>query len=238
VAVAFCVTVIASLSEAADGASVGAMVVAASADGGDTWKDGAIAALTTALLTSALFGCLGKKREPRGSRGSCGCSCDGCREHCAASSNAGIVVFDVDGSGGGSYTIDAAADFLRRNAAEATAAVPPMKAAAAAARLSRQQALEALSENTFTKDQLLFKTEVRMCVRSCALDWSPTLLSALMCMPTVCCRVWGRGWGDARVCAWANNQSAYPWYFSTAARLPMCIDICVWQRKTCCKTCG
>jgi hypothetical protein len=91
------------------------------------------------------------------------------------------VVFDADGSGGGSYTNDAAADFHRRNAAKAKAAVPPMKAAvppmkaavppmkaavppikaavppmkaavspmkaaAAAPRLSRQQALDALSK--------------------------------------------------------------------------------------------
>jgi hypothetical protein len=191
------------------------------ADSGDTWKDGAIAVLSTALLTSALFGCLGKKREPRGS---CGCSCDGCKEHCAASSNAGIVVFDVDDSGGGSYTIDAAADFLRRNAAEAKAAVPPMKAAAAAARLSRQQAVEALSENTFTEDQLLFKTEVRMCGLV-----AHAFVSAHVHANSLLLRVGERaGGGDSLVCAWANGQSAYPWYFATGVRLSMCIGICVW----------
>jgi hypothetical protein len=149
-------------------------MVTASADGGRTWKDGAIAALSTALLTCAVFGCLSKKRKPRGG---CDCRCVGCRTHHGAASSAEVVVFDADVLGGGSRTtIDAAADFLRRNAAEAKAAVPPVKAAAAAARLSRQQVLDALSENTFTDDQLLFKTQVCRCGRALVIRTIPSCL--------------------------------------------------------------
>jgi hypothetical protein len=202
--------VVALLAEAADGASIGAMV-AASADGGRTWKDGAIAALSTALLTSAVFGCLSNKRK---TRGGCDCKCAGCRTHHGAASSAEVVVFDADGSGGGSRTtIDAAADFLRRNAAEAKAAVPPVKAAAAAARLSRQQALEALSENTFTDDQLLFKTQVCRCARARACDSNYFLPNRFQCKIQVTARACPRSAyarATVQTCALSHVQRANP----------------------------
>jgi hypothetical protein len=129
--------------DATDGASIRALP---SAYGSETWKDSAIAALSTALLTVVVFACVGKKRRS----GGCDCSCDGCRKH-HVGNKFEITVFDSDES----Y----AAEFLRFNAAEAKAAVQPIRNAAAAAKLSSQQASEAL-KNTFTDTQLLFKTEV------------------------------------------------------------------------------